>query len=376
MITLEDAIRDGVEGIEIEPTGAPSLNGEEPERKLPAPMGIAALLDVEEPDEEWLVEGLVPAGGNVLMAGYPKTYKTFVLLDLAVSLASGTPFMGKFTVPQRRRAGVVLMEDQAHRVRWRLKRLCAGRALDLADLDGFLHFWFRPPLRLNDPTALELAEYAGELDLDFLGVDSWSYVASGDSNSADEVTPQLQALSYARTKRDGLTVQLTHHARKDYGKKDAGTRLTDEIRNSGAFGAWYDCGMVLSRTDETSPVTVRSELRDFATPDPFAFTVEDQDPAGTHNGFQSGGWLRLVVSNYRPELIDRMAAAEKLVPAVRQFLEQNPECSKRALRNGVTAKSQAIDAALDLMEQDGEVVITPPEGKGKPSKITLQGGGE
>ena len=87
------------------------------------------------------------------------------------------------------------MEDQAHRVRSCLKRLCAGRETTLADLDGSLHFWFRPPLRLNDPTVVELAGYASELDLDFLGVDSWAYVAKGDSNSADDVTPQLQALS-------------------------------------------------------------------------------------------------------------------------------------------------------------------------------------
>lgn len=349
---------------------------EPPTRKLPAPLGIAALMGVEEPEEEWLVEGHIPAGGNVLMAGYPKTYKTFVLLDLAVSLASGTPFLGKFRVPERRRAGVVLMEDQAHRVRWRLKRLCAGRGITLPELDGWLHFWFRPPLRLNDVTAVELADYAAELDLDFLGVDSWAYVASGDSNSADEVTPQLQALTLARTKRKGVTVQLTHHARKDWGKKDAGTRLTDEIRNSGAFGAWYDCGMVLSRKDETSPVTVRCELRDFATPEPFAFTVKDEDPAGPHNGGQSGGWLRLVVSDYRPEIVDRMAAVEKLVPAVRQFIEQNPGCSKRALRGGVTGKARDVDGALEKLERDGEVRVHEPEGTGKASRITLLGGAE
>ena len=211
------------------------------ERKLPAPMGINDLMQVAEPEEHWLVEGHVPAGGNVLVAGYPKTFKTFFLLELSVALASQTPFLGKFDVPERRRVGLVLMEDQAHRVRRRLNRLCEGRRIDLSELDGWLHFWFRPPLRLNDQTVRELGDYAAELELDFLGIDSWSYVASGDSNSADEVTPQLQDLSLARTKREGLTVELTHHARKEREDKKTGTRLTDRDQKLGRLWRVVRC---------------------------------------------------------------------------------------------------------------------------------------
>lgn len=344
----------------------------EHQRKLPAPMGIPELLEVEEPDEEFLVEGLLPAGGNILFAGYPKTYKTFYLLDLAVSLASQTPFLGKFDVPERRRVGIVLMEDRAHRVRWRLKRLCAGRELRLSELEDWLHFWFRPPLRLSDETAVELAEYAAELDLDYLHLDSWAYVAAGDSNSADDVTPQLQALSACRVDRPGIGVGLTHHARKAWGRDMGGTRLTDEIRNSSAFGAWYDAGFVLSRKDESSPVKVRAELRDHPAPDSFAFTVEDEDPAGPHNGYRSGGWLRLKVSEHRPEVVERIAAAEQLMPAVRDFLSEHPDgVSRSKLRDGITARNSDIEAAFELLEEAGEATYKPAPGPGKASTYRL-----
>src|SRR5690606_31986065 len=136
-----------------------------------------------------------------------------------------------------RRVGLVLMEDVAHRVRRRLERLCIAHDTTLPELDGYLHLWFRPRLRLTDVTAVELAQYAGELDLDLLAVDSWAYVARGDSNDADDVTPQLMALSACRDERPGLTVQLVHHARKTAPGMDPGAeRLTDAIRNSGAFG--------------------------------------------------------------------------------------------------------------------------------------------
>jgi len=348
-----------------------TVEEQEKERRLPPPMGIAELLKVEEPKEDWLVEGLIPAAGNVLLAGYPKTFKTMWLLELAVALASETPFLGKFKVPQCRRVGIVLMEDQAHRVRTRLKRLCAGRDITLDSLDGWLHFWFRPPLRLDDITAVELADYDRELDLDFLGLDSWAYVASGDSNSADEVTPQLQALSEVRLERPNVTVLLTHHARKELGQKNA-TRLTDTIRNSSAFGAWYDAGLVLARKDETSPVTVRAELRDYAAPEAFAFTVEDEHPAGHHNGFRAGGWLRLEVSEHRPELVQRMTAVEKLVPPVREFLRLHPNgVSRTKLREGVRGNNENIEAAFNLLLKGGEAEHFPSEGKGKPSVYRL-----
>jgi len=367
-----DAVREGVaRAFKLNDHGHNSGEGE---RKLSPPMGVEELLAVEAPEEEWLVEGILPAGGNILVAGYPKTYKTMWLLLQGVCLASGEPFLG-FPVPARRRVGIVLMEDQAHRVRHRLARLCRGLGVDLEDLEGWLFLWFRPPLRLNDRTAQELAEYAREKELDFLGIDSWSYVASGDSNSSDDVTPQLQALSGAREARPGLTVQLTHHARKDWGKQaGGGTRLTDEIRNSSAFGAWYDAGLVLSRKDETSPIKVRAELRDFPAPQAFAFTVEDEEPAMGGNGWTAQGWLRFMVSAHRPEVLDRIEAARRLVPAVREFLAAHPEgVSRSKLRSGVTGRNPDVEAAFEILEKAGEAVAEGPDRNGRAATYRLTG---
>lgn len=344
---------------------------EEDTRRLPAPMGVADLLAVEEPEEEWLVEGLIPAGGNFLLAGYPKTYKTMVLLELAVALATESPFLGRYRVPTRRRSGIVLMEDMAHRVRRRLHRLCIGRGVDLANLDGWLYVWCRPPLRLTDSTVRELGDDVEALELDFLGVDSWAYVSSGDSNSADEVTPQLLALSACRTHREGLTVELTHHARKTPGD-GSGDRLTDLIRNSGAFGAWYDAGLVLGRKDETSPVTVRAELRDHESPEAFAFEVEDQYPGSADNGQRSGGWLRLRASDQTPHTLERRAAAEKLVPAVREYLGEQPEGVSRAKLREVPGTNADVEAAFDLLVELGEAIHTPSPGPGRPANYALR----
>ncbi|HSW31891.1 MAG TPA: AAA family ATPase [Longimicrobiales bacterium] len=341
-------------------------------RSLPPPMGAAQLMAVPEPEEEELIRALLLADANFLLAAYPKSFKTMILLEMIVALATATPFLGRYEVPKPRRAGLVLMEDQAYRVRRRLERILAGRGLTLGDIEGLIYLWFRPPLRFNDATVRELGDYAADFDLDFLGVDSWAYVARGDSNSADEVTPQLQAYSAARVWRPGLTVGLVHHARKDPGD-GKGQRITDMIRNSSAFGAWYDVGMTLARRDEVSPVTVRCELRDHVAPDPFAFTVEDQDPAGAHNHHRAGGWLRLLASEHRPDTLERMSAAEKVAPDVLTFLKENSDATTTQIRKAFPLDNRIIDAAVDLLKRSNKVVVEVG-GPGKPTRHRAAGG--
>lgn len=55
------------------------------------------LLNMPEPD--WLVEGVIPLGGFVAVYGQPGAGKSFVAIDLALSVAAGVPWQGKTTKP-------------------------------------------------------------------------------------------------------------------------------------------------------------------------------------------------------------------------------------------------------------------------------------
>lgn len=47
------------------------------------------------PPPTWLVEGVIPEGGFVTLYAPPEHYKSFLALDLALSVASGRPWQGK-----------------------------------------------------------------------------------------------------------------------------------------------------------------------------------------------------------------------------------------------------------------------------------------
>jgi hypothetical protein len=325
---------------------------------------MAGLRELPEPEERWLAEGLLPEDSNNLWAAPPKTHKTNLLLEVAVSLVTATPVLGRFAVPEPRNVGLVLMEDAKHRVRRRLERIALGRGLTLRDLDG-LFFWFRPPLLLSSLADMsELAEHVVEREIDYLHLDSYTYVGSGNSNDADDVAPQLANLSRAvRDARPGAAVGLTHHTRKP--SREAGSeRLSEMIRNSVHFAAWYDVGLVLSRSDEAAPVKVRCEMRDLPSPDPFMFTVEDQYPAGPDTGVHPTGWLRLMASDRSPALVEREAAASRFMTPVREYLREHDGCSKTELKRSITGDNALIMAAFDLLCERGEARYLSPEKNG------------
>ena len=85
------------------------------------PMSAEQLLPVvrvgeiaeDELAERWLVEQLWCARSVGVIGGAPKSAKTWLGLDMALSVATGTPCLGKYAVPEPGPVLVYLAEDAA-----------------------------------------------------------------------------------------------------------------------------------------------------------------------------------------------------------------------------------------------------------------------
>jgi RecA-family ATPase len=221
----------------------------------PLPVTPAHRLADRAEQQSWLVSGLWSEQAVGIIGGEPKCCKSFLALDLAVSVAAGTPCLRRFTVPTPGRVLLYAAEDALHVVRRRLDGICAAAGLDLADLD--VQVITAPSLRLDlDADRASLDETVVRLKPRLLVLDPFVRLHRIDENVSGEVAPLLAYLRELQ-RRHGVAVILVHHARKGAGNIRAGQAL----RGSSEFHAWGDSNLYLRR----EPVLAKASSDDRIT---------------------------------------------------------------------------------------------------------------
>ena len=111
--------------------------------------------DTSPEQHRWLIEGLLPEGALVFVAGPPKKGKTWLGIALALAVATKTPLFGAYVVPEARDVFYVALEGSRVGLRARIGALTRGLGLD-PDSDALdrLHMLYRPrPFDLVDGSA-------------------------------------------------------------------------------------------------------------------------------------------------------------------------------------------------------------------------------
>ena len=190
-------------------------------------------------EERWLVEGLWAEGEVGIIGGEPKSYKSFLALDLAVSVASGTPCLGRHRVPAAGRVLLYAAEDPEDEVRLRLQKLCHRSGVDFATLD--LHVIREPSLRLDiEEDCLALGEAVDRIQPVLFVLDPFVRCHRVDENVSAQVVPLLAFLRDLQ-RRHGCAVAVVHHAKKGTGRMRPGQAL----RGSSEFHSWGGSNLYL-----------------------------------------------------------------------------------------------------------------------------------
>jgi hypothetical protein len=243
----------------------------------------------EEPPDEtvFLVDqGLLPKGGRLLVTGAPKVGKSIFAQNLALSIASGIPFLARggfagFKIawddPQHRAPGhrVLLLDRELSKrsLYDRLNTLMDGRPGYQAAEDKLLidHDF---ALRLDaDNAAGQLINLIQANSAEVIILDTAYKFFAGDMENAKSVATAFAALDKA-IQETGVSVVLTHHHRKG-GSNGARSEAPspDQVMGSFLWTGWPN-GTVLLNFKERSvsnPYDVIASFaafRDAAAPEP------------------------------------------------------------------------------------------------------------
>jgi hypothetical protein len=298
------------------------------------PFERASQLAKSGPQTQWLIDGLWSDQAVGILGGEPKCCKSFLALDIAVSVASGSPCLRQFTVA---RPGKVLLfpaEDSLPVVRQRLDGIAAAAQVPFASLP--VEVITAPSLRLDTPADRQrLTNTVQQLHPVLLILDPLIRLHRVDENDATQIAGLLSFLRQLQ-RQFKLAVLLVHHARKDSNSSRPGQAL----RGSSELHGWGDSNLYMRRRG--SQLTLSTEHR--------AAPSQDHIPLQLT---QAGSALSLTV-------VAASASSdpppESVAQRVRRLLaDQKEPISVQRLRQLAGLRTSTVCAALAELSEQGLV---------------------
>jgi len=236
----------------------------------PLPVLSASQLPCRPPERIWLIEHLWANDSVGLLGGPPKSLKTYLALEMAISVATATPCLGRFAVPRRGRVLLFAAEDASHVLRARIESLARAHGTPLDKLD----------IGIIDTPQLKLDQRNCQADLHatikkhrpaLLILDPFVRLHAGlDENSSRDVATLLGFLRSLQ-RHHHVCIVVVHHTRKSPAQSQG-----YELRGSGDFFAWGDCFLYMSRRRDVLKLSVQH--RAAASIDPIHVQLSGDPP--------------------------------------------------------------------------------------------------
>lgn len=238
---------------------------------LPDILTFQELMAEDLPTPPLVVEGVLHQGGKMILGGTSKSNKSWCLLDLALSVASGQPWWGR---PCTKMPVLYLnFELPAWAVKQRLLALCVARP-ECRDMLKHLHIWNLRG-RNADLTKLRprLEEKLAQYQFGLIILDpAYKVLGDRDENANGDIASLMNEFE-ALAQKTGAAIVVAHHFAK--GDSTAKSAL-DRMSGAGAWARDPDSLMILTPHEEENCFTVTSILRNL--PQLPEFVVEWEYP--------------------------------------------------------------------------------------------------
>jgi hypothetical protein len=284
------------------------------------PVSRANELDIRHPEQAWLIESMWAYGAVGIIGGPPKCCKSWLGLDMALSVASATPCLGHFPVKRPGPALIFMAEDALPAVRTRIEALCNHRRIPMEGLDLFVIT--APSLRLDlkeDQQRLKatLAAFKPLLLL----LDPLVRLHRLDENSATDISSLLGFVREMQ-RSYGTAIVLVHHlSKRQYAQPGQALRGSSDLH---AFG---DSNAYLKRLKDHIILTL--EHRAAKPPDPIPLELLSR-PDGSAAHLEIASTADVTTNgSLNVRILDLLHRADK--PMTRTYIRKHLKCNNQRL---------------------------------------------
>jgi hypothetical protein len=309
---------------------------------------------------EYAVDGLFAMPSLSLVYGAPGSLKSFLLIDMALCVASGIPWLPPIpTVNDTAPRATTLMpvvwldfDNGERRTAERIEALARTHGLVPESTPFFYTVMPSPWLDGTDPSSTDaltdrlLGLSAGLCIIDNLGVVS----GGADENSSEMIQVFMNFRRLAEF--TGAAIVLVHHPRKPTGFKG---RAGDTIRGHSSIEGALDLALLIEREEGSSQVTIKStKTRDMDIPPFGAILSYESKPSS----------IELAKARFWGTLIQDMSPSATAQRAIIEILEEADEpLIQRELVGAVKAVedigTNQLRNVIGRMVKDGTLRMTP-----------------
>lgn len=305
------------------------------------PTLIWELMSKEFGDIEWVAEPLIPKEAITILSGDPASFKTWLILDLAKTIAEGGLWLGYFLV-QKQNVLIIDEENSERLLHKRFKELNLDPSLSiyLLSLKNF---------QLVDEDINCIIDFVKEKDIKVIFFDSLIRIHSSDENDAVKMAKVFSQLK--KFCIEGLSIILSHHNRKENTFNRG--RASQSMRGSSDILAAVDAHISVSKDDDFLKIE-QTKLRQAEECAPFKVDIVKDDEKLS---FQYAG----EIDEVKQKRDEAKIYIQNLLSETTEVLNKT-QIKERVKGAGADVGDKSIDSALNEMISEG-IIFTSKSGK-------------
>lgn len=254
---------------------------------------------------QFLIEGLLPVPCLGIVYGGPGSLKSMVLLDMALCVAAGSPWLE--SIPEgdalpgvtfvTRQTSVLWVDFDNGPRRTRERVGAIGKGHDLPSATAFHYVSMPTPwLDASDPAIVqELAKFIHHYGFKLVIVDNLGLITGETEENSGEMAQVMGKLRWLAEDTESAVI-VVHHQRKTNGSGD-GVRKGETLRGHSSIEASLDLALLVERRNREDAITITAtKVRDYQEFDTFGALWTYEHAEGTKMLTTGRFWSRSVAT--------------------------------------------------------------------------------
>ena len=344
---------------QVHSTPAPSVREWRRGSELPPIRKASEMLKavIAKPDE--IVKGMLSLRSTMIYGGGSKTNKTFALLDLAISVAAGVPWLDLETTQGR----VLYLDFELDDYQFQKRVDAISNAKDVSGelLESLVVWNLRGHAKCIKDLAPHIMQHVQDGEYKLIIIDPiYKVLGDRDENSAGDINSLMNELE-AIAVNAGAAIVVGHHFSKG---GQSGKESMDRISGSGVFARSPDAIVIITKHEQEDVYTIETTLRNFKRIEPFC--VKWEYPLMTRNEemdpkkLKQGGAAK---TKYATSDLLKSLGTQELT--TKEWLEATQKTKSMSKRTFMEKKSEIVGKGTLVTEKDGKwkaISPTPPPG--------------